>query len=123
MLFGFALAVIVGFLFTAGRNWTNRPTPSGLPLALLALLWLAGRVLVTTPYIWASAFVNAAFPIAAAIGLAIPFWAAGNRRNYFFVGLLLLMGLATLHSTSRCSACSRSLNSSASASASTSSCS
>ena len=51
MLFGFALAVIVGFLFTAGRNWTNRPTPSGLPLALLALLWLAGRVLVTTPYV------------------------------------------------------------------------
>jgi uncharacterized protein involved in response to NO len=96
MLFGFALAVIVGFLFTAGRNWTNRPTPSGLPLALLALLWLAGRVLVTTPYVWASALVNAAFPIAAAIGLAIPFWAAGNRRNYFFVGLLLLMGLADL---------------------------
>ena len=30
MLFGFALAVIVGFLFTAGRNWTNQPTPSGL---------------------------------------------------------------------------------------------
>ena len=29
MLFGFALAVIVGFLFTAGRNWTNQPTPTG----------------------------------------------------------------------------------------------
>ena len=25
MLFGFALAVIVGFLFTAGRNWSNQP--------------------------------------------------------------------------------------------------
>ncbi len=96
MLFGFALAVIVGFLFTAGRNWTNRPTPSGLPLALLALLWLAGRVLVSTPYVWASALVNAAFPIAAAIGLAIPLRAAGNRRNYFFVGLLVAMGLADL---------------------------
>ena len=29
MLFGFALAVIVGFLLTAGRNWTGRPTPTG----------------------------------------------------------------------------------------------
>ena len=49
MLFGFALAVIVGFLFTAGRNWSNRPTPVGMPLAALALLWIAGRVLVVTP--------------------------------------------------------------------------
>lgn len=96
MLFGFALAVIVGFLFTAGRNWTNRPTPSGVPLALLALLWLAGRLLVATPYVWASALVNAAFPIAAAIGLAIPLRAAANRRNYFFVALLVVMGLADL---------------------------
>jgi len=96
MLFGFALAVIVGFLFTAGRNWTGRPTPTGVPLALLAALWLTGRVLVATPYSWAAAIVNAAFPIAAAIGLAIPLWAARNRRNYFFVGLLVLMGLADL---------------------------
>src|SRR5690606_4793545 len=37
MVFGFTLAVIVGFLFTAGRNWSNQPTPSGWPLMLLAL--------------------------------------------------------------------------------------
>lgn len=96
MVFGFTLAVIVGFLFTAGRNWSNRPTPTGLPLAALALLWLAGRVLVLTPFGWAAAIVNAAFPVAAAIALAIPFWAARNRRNYFFVGLLLLLGAANL---------------------------
>lgn len=96
MLFGFTLAVVVGFLFTAGRNWTNRPTPTGAPLAALALLWLAGRVLVLTPWGWASALVNAAFPLAAAVALAIPFLAAGNRRNYFFIGLLGLLGAATL---------------------------
>lgn len=96
MLFGFTLAVVVGFLFTAGRNWSNRPTPTGLPLAALALLWIAGRVLMLTPWGWASALVNAAFPLAAAIALAIPFLAAGNRRNYFFIGLLALLGLATL---------------------------
>lgn len=96
MLFGFTLAVIVGFLFTAGRNWSNRPTPTGRPLAALALLWVAGRVLVLTPYGWAAAVVNAAFPLAAAIALAIPFLAARNRRNYFFVGLLVLLSAAVL---------------------------
>jgi uncharacterized protein involved in response to NO len=96
MLFGFALAVVVGFLFTAGRNWSGRPTPTGLPLAALAALWVAGRVLVLTPFGWAAAIVNAAFPLAAAIALAIPFFAAGNRRNYFFVALLALMSMAVL---------------------------
>jgi uncharacterized protein involved in response to NO len=94
MLFGFALAVIVGFPFTAGRNWSNRPTPTGGLLAALALLWAAGRVLVLTPFGWAAAVANAAFPLAAAVALAIPFWASRNRRNYFFVGLLVLIGLA-----------------------------
>src|SRR5262245_13088497 len=46
MIFGFVLAVVVGFLFTAGHNWTGRPTPRGGALAAIAALWLAGRVLV-----------------------------------------------------------------------------
>ncbi|MDE2605315.1 MAG: NnrS family protein [Burkholderiales bacterium] len=96
MLFGFALAVIVGFLFTAGHNWTGLPTPTGGPLAALAALWLTARVLVLTPWGWASAVANTAFPLAAAIALAIPFVRAGNRRNYFFVGLLVLLAAATL---------------------------
>ena len=88
-----------GLLFTAGRNWSGQPTPSGLPLALLALLWLAGRVLVLTPFGWVAAVVNAAFPIAAGIGLAIPLYRARNKRNYFFVGVLFAFGIAqfTLH--------------------------
>lgn len=96
MVFGFTLAVVVGFLFTAGRNWSGRATPTGRTLMALAALWLAGRVLVLTPWGLASAIVNAAFPLAAAAGLAVPFWRARNQRNYFFVGLLALMGLANL---------------------------
>ena len=96
MLFGFTLAVVVGFLFTAGRNWSGRPTTTGVPLMALAALWVAGRVLVLTPYGWAAALVNVAFPLAAAIGLAIPFIAARNKRNYFFIALLLLMAAAVL---------------------------
>lgn len=96
MLFGFTLAVVVGFLFTAGRNWSGQPTPTGATLAALAALWLAGRVLVLTPWVWASALANTAFPLAAAVALAIPFVRARNRCNYFFVGLLVLLALATL---------------------------
>lgn len=96
MLFGFTLAVVVGFLLTAGRNWTNRPTLTGGPLAALALLWLAGRVLVLSPFGWAAALVASAFPLAAAVALGIPFYAARSKRNYFFVGLLVLLSLATL---------------------------
>ncbi len=96
MLFGFTLAVIVGFLFTAGRNWSGLPTPTGLPLAALAALWVAARVLVLTPYGWAAALVNVAFPLAAAVALAIPFVRAGVRRNYFFIALLVLLAAAAL---------------------------
>ena len=96
MLFGFALAVIVGFLFTAGRNWSGRPTPTGLPLAALVALWVAGRILVLTPFAWTAAVANAAFPLACAVALARPLVGARNRRNYFFVGLLLLLSGAAL---------------------------
>ena len=96
MLFGYTIAVIVGFLFTAGRNWTGQPTPTGTLLAGYALLWLAGRLVVLTPYPIAAAVVNAAFPIAAAAGLAVPLARSRNRRNYFFVALLVLLGLVTL---------------------------
>ena len=95
MVFGFTLAVIVGFLFTAGRNWTNQATPTGATLAALAALWVAARLLVLTPFGWAAAAANVAFPLAAAIALAVPFYKARNRRNYFFVGLLALMALAS----------------------------
>jgi uncharacterized protein involved in response to NO len=94
MLFGFTLAVMVGFLFTAVRNWTDLSTPTGTALAGLALLWIAARVLVLTPYGWAAAAVNVAFPIAAAIGIGIPLVRAGNRRNYFFIAILLLLAVA-----------------------------
>jgi uncharacterized protein involved in response to NO len=96
MLFGFALAVVAGFLFTAVRNWTERPTPTGPWLAAIVMLWLAGRVLVLSPYPLAAAVVNAAFPLAVAVGIGLPLWASGNRRNYFFVALLAAVSAATL---------------------------
>jgi len=96
MLFGFTLAILVGFLFTAGKNWSGQATPTGGLLAALVLLWVAGRLLVLTPLAWTAAIVNSAFPLAAAIALAVPFIRSNNRRNYFFVLLLVLMSAAQL---------------------------
>lgn len=96
MLFGFTLAVMVGFLFTAGRNWSGQPTPTGLSLAALAALWLAARVLVLTPWGAAAATANVLFAWACAAALGRALWAGNNRRNLFFVGLLVALGLASL---------------------------
>lgn len=96
MLFGYTTAVIAGFLLTAVRNWTAQPTPSGVPLAALALLWVAGRVLVLTPYGLAAAIVNAAFPAAVALAIGVPIARSRNMRNAFFPALLLLLAAAVL---------------------------
>jgi len=96
MLYGYTMAVVAGFLLTAVRNWTGRPTPAGAPLIALAILWAAGRALILTPFPIAAALVNAAFPVAVAVGIGIPIVQSRNRRNYFFVALLLLLGFAVL---------------------------
>jgi uncharacterized protein involved in response to NO len=94
MLFGFTMAVIAGFLFTAVRNWTGHATPTGITLASIAVLWIAARVLVLTPFGWAAAVANAAFPLAVAAGIGVPLLRGGNRRNYFFVILLIVIAAA-----------------------------
>ena len=96
MLFGYAFAIVAGFLLTAVRNWTERDTPTGGALAAIALLWVAGRVLVLTPFVLTAAVVNALFPLAVAVGIGVPLFRSGNRRNYFFVALLVAASAAVL---------------------------
>src|SRR5690349_15490508 len=95
MMFGFATAVLTGFLFTAARNWTGLPTPTGMALAALAGLWLAGRVLLLSGPGWLAAIVDVAFLPAVAASLWLPLYRSRNR-NQFFVALLLALGAANL---------------------------
>ncbi len=55
MLFGYLPALIAGFLLTAMPNWTDRMPLRGVPLLLMFLLWLAGRLLVASPWLGPSA--------------------------------------------------------------------
>ena len=96
MLFGFAVAVIVGFLLTAGQAWTGLSTPRGASLAALAGLWLSARL----------AAVWAPYAVYAVLDLALLPWVAwvlvrvllraGNRRNLPLGALLGLLALANL---------------------------
>jgi uncharacterized protein involved in response to NO len=93
MVFGFAIAVMTGFLLTAVRNWTGLPTPTGFALAALAVLWLAGRVLIITGPPLLAALVDILFVPALAVVIAIPIVRSRNQRNYKIVALLVLIAI------------------------------
>ncbi len=94
MLFGFAVAVIVGFLLTAGQAWTGLATPRGAVLAALAGLWLAARLAVVfAPYAVYAALDLLLLPLVAAILITV-LLRAGNRRNLPLGGILLLLTAA-----------------------------
>lgn len=95
MVFGFAVAVITGFLFTAVRNWTGLPTPSGARLAALCALWIAGRVAMLRAPDAIGAAIDAAFLPIVALALWLPL-ARTRNRNRFFVGILLLLTAANI---------------------------
>lgn len=96
MLFGYAVAVIAGFLLTAAQNWTGIRTPSGAPLAALFLLWLAGRIGFLIPGLPAMlvAAVDLAFLPALALTLAWPIMRAKQLHNYPFPLMLLVLAAA-----------------------------
>ena len=96
MIFGFAAAVIAGFLLTAVRNWTGRPTPTGIVLGGLVTLWLLARVLMLTGPANAAALIDILFLPALGIAVAIPIWASRNARNYKVLAVLSVLTLANV---------------------------
>jgi uncharacterized protein involved in response to NO len=94
MLFGYAFAVIAGFLLTAVRAWTSRPTPSGAALAAIAALWVAARV-AAFHSLFVSSVLDLLFAASVAWGLGRPIVATRNR-NWYFIVFVLALGLASL---------------------------
>ncbi|WP_454737444.1 NnrS family protein [Cupriavidus necator] len=98
MVFGFAASIVVGFLFTAGRAWTGQPTPTGAALAVLFLLWLAGRVGMWVTPGTAAFVIEGAFLPLAALAFTRTLAKAGNRRNYPLALALWLLAVANIAS-------------------------
>ncbi len=96
MTFGYTGMVLAGFLLTAARNWTKRPTLSGVSLGILALTWCAGRVIAMR----SADLPAAAAPIAdgvffamIAAALARAIYGSRSKRNYAFPLLIAGLGL------------------------------
>ncbi len=95
MLWGFIATIAVGFLMTAGTNWTGINPMKGPILALACMLWLLARVGYLVP-------ADAAFWMAMAAELAFFLLGSGamlravvvskNSRNYAVPGLLAALG-------------------------------
>jgi len=95
MLFGFSAAVLAGFLFTAVRNWTGLPTPTGVVLAGLTALWIAARVLIIKAPAPIAAVVDVLFLPTIAFAVAVPIFRSRNVRNYKV--LAVVVALAAVH--------------------------
>lgn len=99
MIFGYTGAVIAGFLLTAVRNWTERPTATGNLLAGMATLWLFGRILPFFPDNFSHgfiAFIDLAFLPALAVSIGVPLVRSGERRNLLFLPLLAALWAGNL---------------------------
>ena len=97
MLFGFAGALVAGFLLTAVAEWTKLPTFTPRSLLLLVAVWIAARVLfllpARVPYAL-TAFLDCAFFGLLLLMVAQPVLKGRNRRNYFVIALLSAFTLA-----------------------------
>lgn len=96
-VFGYAQAVIAGFLMTAVPNWTGRLPLTGWPLAGLVLLWLGGRAavglsaLLPLPLVALAALAE---PLALAALIGREILAGRNWRNLPVPGILAVQLLA-----------------------------
>jgi uncharacterized protein involved in response to NO len=91
MIFGYSASVIAGFLLTAVRNWTGKPTPAGNLLAGMATLWLFGRILPFFPDYFSTGFIasiDLALLPALAVAIGVPLLRSGATRNLIFLPLL-----------------------------------
>jgi uncharacterized protein involved in response to NO len=94
MVFGFGAATVAGFLLTAIPNWTGRMPLQGGSLALLVLLWCAGRAAVLcSARIGAEAAMLAdlAFPLCFLLAVAREILAGRNWRNLPMLAALSLL--------------------------------
>ncbi len=99
MLFGFAVAIIAGFLLTAVGNWTQRDTAVGPKLLLLCLLFVAGRVAVTYGALlppWLPVAVDVGFLPVLAVVLGRPIVATHNTKNLVVVVVVLALAVTNL---------------------------
>lgn len=98
MIFGYSLAVIVGFLLTAVKNWTGEQTPHGRPLFILFSLWLIARLLwlFNDHALFFAAILDSLFIILAMVAIASPIIRTQKWRQLAVLAKLVLLGAANI---------------------------
>jgi uncharacterized protein involved in response to NO len=96
MIYGFAMAVIAGFLLTAVRNWTGVQTSYGLQLLGLFILWALPRIigLFGTNLIMVAAICDLLFMLGLIGAVVYPIAKARQWRQSGIVMVLVLLLLA-----------------------------
>lgn len=99
MLFGYAAAVLAGFLLTAVPNWTGAAPVAGGRLALLVAVWVAARVAAWVPElvpVSIAAVLDLAFLPLLGLLVAPAIFRSNARRNGVFLIVLALLTLVDL---------------------------
>jgi len=99
MIYGYAMAVIAGFLLTAVRNWTGIQTLHGYGLAGFAALWVLARMLWMVDAgapLWFLAVMDNLFILLLTLFLAIPVVRSRNWRQISVLSKIVLLFLSNI---------------------------
>ncbi len=98
MIFGYAMAVIAGFLLTAAQNWTGEKTLDGAGLMLLFIIWFLARVLMFggTRFLLYAAITDLLFMLGLGIAVARPILKVGQKRQAAVLIILTFLTVANL---------------------------
>lgn len=98
MLFGYALAVIAGFLLAAVKNWTGQQTITGPKLAALFSIWAIARLLpfLNIGTIEILALFDCLFLLLTGIAVAAPIIKVRQKAQIGILVILFLMLTANL---------------------------
>ena len=93
MIYGFALAVIAGFLLTAVKNWTGVQTLRGVGLMGLFGLWAMARVLFLfgTPLLFLAGLFDLLFMVGLTASIIDPIRKAKQWKQSGIIAILVLL--------------------------------
>ena len=98
MIFGYTMAVIVGFLLTATQNWTKLKTTNGYPLLSLGIAWLIARVLsvMGDDYVFYQLIADLYFLVFSLLFITTPIIKAKNWQNLPIIFKLLTFTITNI---------------------------
>jgi uncharacterized protein involved in response to NO len=96
MLYGYAMAVIAGFLLTAAWNWTGQKTASGAGLALIFIFWVVARVLMAngTRFLVYAAAADLLFMLGMGFAVGRPIINVRQKRQAMVLLIIALLAAA-----------------------------